>query len=482
MIAGFRVSKDLTLPPEAATWTFAVLAIKGAGKTYVSADLAEEFVKAEIPIVVIDGLGIWWGLTVGVNGHKGLPVVVVGGKHKDLDLPLKQIDRIRQNVDEDKLRLMVKAVLESRVSVVLDTSGLSKGIQRRIVATFVSELTRLNADYGTRHVFIEEADLWCPQRGLMGGGDLAISAGAIDDLVRRGGNFNLGCTLITQRSAVLNKDVLTQASCLFVLRILHKIDKDAVKTWVESMADPKDPKIIKWYDALRDLRNGETFVWHPENPVIFRKVQFRERETLHATREYFQQVKTTEVKALDRSEFIEKFRNVFEPKPKPILETKPKPTFPSQAAVSTDLPTFIPTVLRTELERSCGPGLVSTYPLSRLRRIRDTEPSVTLEVRKPTANVETRKPGLPASDRDVLGRILYAINQGCFDERQTLPKTVEILTQFGWTHDRREVEQALVQLCDLKFFTRKISSGNMYWYTTTQDAKQRIVLLEVNAV
>jgi hypothetical protein len=76
---------------------------------------------------------------------------------------------------------------------------------------------------------------------------------------------------------------------------------------------------------------------------------------------------------------------------------------------------------------------------------------------------------------------LHGISQGCYDERQTLPKAVEILSEFGWLHDRREVEQALIQLCDLKFFTRKISSGNMYWYTITTDAKQRIILLEVNA-
>jgi hypothetical protein len=316
-VAGLRISKTLELPIEAATWTFAVLSIKGWGKTYVSADFAEELIKNEIPIVVLDGMGIWWGLTVGVKENKGLPVVVFGGQHKDLDLPMKQIDRIRQNVDEDKLREMVKAILDARISVVLDTSGLSKGIQRRIVATFVSELTRLNAQYGTRHVFIEEADLWCPQKGLMGGGDLALSAGAIDDLVRRGGNYNLGCTMITQRSAVLNKDVLTQASCLIVGRILHKIDKDAVKTWVQSMGDPQDPKIIKWYDTLRELKNGEGYVWHPEDPVIFRKLMFRERETLHATREYFRQVKTTEIKPLDRSEFIDRYKKIVAPKPNP---------------------------------------------------------------------------------------------------------------------------------------------------------------------
>jgi hypothetical protein len=318
-MTGLRISKTLTLPIEAATWTFAVLSIKGWGKTYVSADFAEELVKNEIPIVVLDGMGIWWGLTVGVKENKGLPVVVFGGQHKDLDLPLKQLDRIRQTLDEDKMRIMVKAILDARISVVLDTSGLSKGLQRRIVATFVNELTRLNAAYGARHVFIEEADLWCPQRGMFG--DVALSAGAIDDLVRRGGNYNLGCTMITQRSAVLNKDVLTQASCLIVGRILHKIDKDAVKTWVQSMGDPKDPKIIKWYDTLRELKNGEGYVWHPEDPVIFRKVMFRERETLHATREYFRQVKTTEIKPLDRTAFIDRYKKIVAPKPKPTDRT-----------------------------------------------------------------------------------------------------------------------------------------------------------------
>ena len=326
----FQISRDLTLPAEAATWTFADLAIKGAGKTYGACVLAEEMVKNDIPILAIDGLGIWRGLRVGVNKKgepdpkkKGLPLVVFGGQHKDLPLPMKQLDRSRQSVDEDKLRLMVKAILEARISAVLDTSELSKTMQRRVVATFVNELNRLNANFGVRHVFIEEADMWCPQRGMTG--DVAISAGAIDDLVRRGGNWNLGCTLITQRSAVLNKDVLTQANCLIVLRILHQLDKNAVKTWVESVVRPDDPKIRQWYDSLRELENGEAYIWHPEKPPIFKRIIFRKRQTLHATREYFRHVHADKVEKLDVSEFIEKFRNVFEPKPKPPLAVASKP-------------------------------------------------------------------------------------------------------------------------------------------------------------
>ena len=67
-----RISDKLSLPDDSALWTFADLAIKGAGKTYAASVMAEEMVKAGIPIIALDGLGVWWGLRVGVDGHEGL--------------------------------------------------------------------------------------------------------------------------------------------------------------------------------------------------------------------------------------------------------------------------------------------------------------------------------------------------------------------------------------------------------------------------
>ena len=218
-------------------------------------------------------------------------------------------------MDEDKLKLMVKAILEARMSAVIDTSDFSKGMRRHIVTIFVAELYRLNQKYGPRHVFLEEADEWIPQRLRSGDEWGSRCFGAVDDLVRKGGNFNLGTTLITQRSAVLSKDVLTQVNCLIVLRILHKLDKEAVKTWVESVATPDDKSIAKWYDSLRDLKNGEAWIWHPEEPKFFDRIQFRERETLHATREYFTRsaFEQKDVSMQDVGSFVAKFKQVFEP-------------------------------------------------------------------------------------------------------------------------------------------------------------------------
>jgi len=316
MSDGFRVSRELTLPIESATWVFSVVAKRDAGKTYNACVLAEEMLKNRIPIIAIDGMGVWWGLRVSKDGKgDGLPIVVFGGDHADLPLV------------PEKAALIARSIVESGISAVIDVSPpMSRSQSRKVVADFVRELYRVSKTAGIRHIFIEESDLWAPQKAV---GDVAVTLGAIDDLVRRGGNYNLGCTLITQRSAVLNKDVLTQSDSLIILRTLAPQDKAAIQAWVERVSEQSKAKLHKWYDSLNELKRGEAYVWHPDQPKIFIRTKFRERETLHATREFLRSPEVRKVKMMDVSEFIEKFRNVFEPKPKPVeaprVETAPGP-------------------------------------------------------------------------------------------------------------------------------------------------------------
>ncbi len=429
-----EISPKLSLPQDAVLWTFAVLAIKGAGKTYDASVLAEEMVKASVPIIAIDSMGIWWGLRVGVDGHPGLPVVVFGGDHKDLLIPTKT-EKGRPIVDEERLKLMVKAILEGRISAVLDTSEFSKGMQRRIVTIFVNELYHLNAPYGVRHVFIEEADLWCPQQIV---GDLAASAGAIDDLVRRGGNFNLGTTLITQRSAVLNKDVLTQANCLIALRILHKLDKKAVETWVESVAHPDDPRIKKWYDSLNSLKDGEAWVWHPTPPKLFERVQFRKRETLHATREYFRQSEFEQkgVRMMDVDEFVTKFKKVFEPKPKSEvkLETRVEGAYElgrlkeriDQLPVRVDQPPV-------PMERPVPTGDIT---------FQQARPTVIIEQYKPNLNIPVEILNQPTTTLGKVAVVLY--NDPTHNSEWTIKRITGDMKDHAWETDG--IEDAVAQL------------------------------------
>jgi DNA helicase HerA-like ATPase len=56
-----RLGAGLELPQEAVTQTFAILAKRGAGKTYAALVLAEELLKLEAQVVIADPVGVCWG-------------------------------------------------------------------------------------------------------------------------------------------------------------------------------------------------------------------------------------------------------------------------------------------------------------------------------------------------------------------------------------------------------------------------------------
>jgi hypothetical protein len=86
-VEGLTLGPGLVLPVEAVTETFAILAKRGAGKTYTAAVLVEEMMGAGLPVVIVDPVGVWWGLRSSADGTtEGLPVVIFGGDHADLPL------------------------------------------------------------------------------------------------------------------------------------------------------------------------------------------------------------------------------------------------------------------------------------------------------------------------------------------------------------------------------------------------------------
>jgi hypothetical protein len=450
----FKISKDLSLPRESATWVFAFLAKRGAGKTYDAADLAEEMLKAQIPIVVIDGMGIWWGLRVGKTGEgPGLPVVVFGGEHGDLPLV------------PEKAKNIAHAIVEANISVVLDLSALSKRQSRLIVTDFLDELYRLNRL--ERHVFIEETDMYAPQKTI--GPEMATCLGSVDNFVRRGGNHNLGCTMITQRSAVLNKDILTQSDCLVVLRTLAPQDKKAIQAWVEEQTDEDRRKLHQWYDSLKQLRNGEAWVWHPEKPTIYKRVMFRQRETFHATRAFLLSPKAATIKLMDVQEFVEKFRTVFEPKPKPPPQTASSRSELAKATVKVEQ--------KVAQVRDESRTLISV-PTRRDSRdlpdigsddvvVRQTLPNVILEKARPTITI-TSEPSSP------LARVVAILAnwQGRGDKRWTRSQIEAAVQQHEWPTDG--VQEAVSELVRWEILT-PVQSGARTDYIYSGRDRVRVV-------
>ena len=255
------------IPLSGATKTFAILAKRGAGKTYTGAVMAEEFAKNNIPFVVFDPIDVWWGLRLASNGKdKGLPVVVFGVQHEDIRL------------DRDMGRKIAQAVVKENVSCVINTFGLPKAAQRHLIAEFADEL--LNINNTPRHIFIEEAHEFLPQRVF---GGLGVVFNAVSNLVVMGRNRGIGVTLINQRAATINKDVLTQLDTLLAFQNTSPQDRKALADWVEYHS--AEGNFDKFMDSLPSLPKGEGWIWSPEFLGIFERIKIRKRETFHPDRE-----------------------------------------------------------------------------------------------------------------------------------------------------------------------------------------------------
>lgn len=260
-----RIADNLALPVEAVTQTFAILAKRGAGKTYTAAVMVEEMVKQRLPVIVADPVGVWWGLRVGADGHSaGLPVVIFGGDHGDLPLV------------PDAGEAIADLLVDEPTPAVLDLSLLRKGEQVRFMTAFAERLYHRNR--AALHLVLDEADLFAPQRPMRGQERML---GAVEDLVRRGRARGIGVTLVTQRAAVLNKDVLTQIECLVVLRTISPQDRDAIDAWVRVHGTTEQREQLM--ASLPSLPVGTAWFWSPGWLNLFAQVRVRRRETFDSS-------------------------------------------------------------------------------------------------------------------------------------------------------------------------------------------------------
>lgn len=304
---------SINLPPQSATRTFAILAKRGAGKSYTAAVMAEEFHKNRIPSIIFDPIDIHWGLRLNKNGKdKGLPVVVFGREHSDIPL------------DKSMGRVIAEAIIKDNISCIISTFGMGKSATRYFMTEFALALLDLNNT--PRHIFIEEAHQFLPQR-LEHGQEAMFSA--INDLVVMGRNRGLGVTLINQRAATINKDALTQIDTLLAFRNVAPEDRKALKGWVEHHLAEGD--FEEFMDSLPSLPTSEGWIWSPEFLQVFKKIRIRERETFHPDREKlgskFGNIRLTNVAVED---FISKFqKRVVE-----LSTTQPPPKSPASKGVT----------------------------------------------------------------------------------------------------------------------------------------------------
>lgn len=220
----------------------AILGIRDSGKTYTATYLAERLFESGIPFITFDPTGVWRFLRVPGKG-KGYPIVVAGGEGADIPL------------SETSAPKIVEAAMQGGVSLVINLfdEKLSKASWRRIVKDCISVLIHKNHKYGLRHIFLEEAAEFAPQK-ILDGDVYAV----IEKLARMGGNFRLGYTLINQRSQEVNKAVLELCENLFLHRQRGKNSLENLKKWLEVASDHDASMIMK---SISTLATGKCWAW-----------------------------------------------------------------------------------------------------------------------------------------------------------------------------------------------------------------------------
>ena len=256
-----KIADTLELPINAVTQTFSQIGRKGAGKTYLASMIAEQMLDTTAQVIVIDPIGSWWGLRVNKDGKsKGKNIFIIGGMHKDVPL------------SSDAGKEIAKLLTEKNISVVLDISEFRKNERKKFVTDFAEEFYHLKKSNPTPvHIFLEEAQKFCPQRVQK---DEARMLGAWEDIVRLGRNYGIGCSMISQRPQSINKEVFSQVECMFVLQVTGLHERKALEDWVQEAG--ADRKII---GELPGLHTGEGYVWSPSWLRIFKKVKFNKKTT-----------------------------------------------------------------------------------------------------------------------------------------------------------------------------------------------------------
>lgn len=241
------------LPFDALDDRIAIVGTSGSGKTYAAKGLIERLLGAGARVAIIDPLGVWWGLRTSADGEApGYPVVVFGGRHADVPLTAEMGGALG------------RLIAGQALACVVDLAELGSGAaRRRFMAAFAEALHDANEE--PLHLVLDEADLWAPQRPLP---DQTGLLGRIEEIVRRGRIRGFIPWLITQRPAVVHKDVLSQADILIAMKLTASQDRDAIGAWIEGQADRQEGKRI--LGDLPRLQRGEGYLWAPGYAVLER--------------------------------------------------------------------------------------------------------------------------------------------------------------------------------------------------------------------
>jgi uncharacterized protein len=279
--------------------TITVLGISGGGKTNTVAVLLEGMLKLGLPMTITDPEGEYWSLREQFQ-------LVIAGRGKHVDLVLENPDQARE---------LARLSHKDGFSVILDISGVKKVEREELIFAYMDALWESAEETRKPYELVfEEAHLFIPERGKSELSDL------LNDFALRGRKRGLGIIISSQRSAKVNKDVITQSSDYFLHKVVHPVDKGVYKDLI-----PLPAREVE--EIVGRLEPGQAVFMRNHVPQV---IQVKRRDTYHpgATPEGDAQV-AANLQPFDVSAIVKKL-----PLPLPTVDASNSKVAPAPAGQS----------------------------------------------------------------------------------------------------------------------------------------------------
>jgi DNA-binding transcriptional ArsR family regulator len=224
----------------------------GSGKSNTGSVVAEELLAQNLPLLVVDVDGEYWGL------KEEFELLHVGAT-EECDL----------QVGPEHAGKLAELALEQLVPIILDVSGyLDDEEADALVRETARELfKREQSALQPFLMLVEEIHEYIPE-----GGGLDETGKMLIRVAKRGRKRGLGVMGLSQRPADVKKDFITQADLLVWHRLTWDNDTDVVKRVIDR----------EHADAIEGLADGEAFVQADWSDVDVERVQFRRKHTFDA--------------------------------------------------------------------------------------------------------------------------------------------------------------------------------------------------------
>lgn len=236
------------------------------GKSFLAGKIEEIYAKNSWPFVCIDKMGIHYSVR-----NKFDKVIIIGGDHGDYSC--------------DEIDKYLPLILEKDYSVVIDVSEYDDLFAQEFVAELFEFLWLWHKEFKKpKNYIIEESDFFIGQVG-----SIKEVRSAITKCITKGRMYGFGFTIISQRYRMIEKTALAQTDNYVIFNMKLPLDLNLLKQLIGEKLDLK----------IKRLKVGEVIIMTDEGHSVY-KVGGRESPSASSTPEYGVEIKTVDVKPLNK--------------------------------------------------------------------------------------------------------------------------------------------------------------------------------------